>query len=89
MLSIRRATADDAEALSVVGSATMLETYADKIPGRDIVAHCIGKHSPAVYAAWLADPAVAIWIAGTASPAAVGYLVLMPAALSGARPASR
>ncbi len=81
MLSIRRATTDDAEALSVVGSATMLETYADKIPGRDIVAHCIRRHSPAVYAAWLADPDIAIWVAETASHAAAGYLVLMPAAL--------
>ncbi len=81
MLSIRRATADDAAALSVVGSATMLETYADRIPGADIVAHCLHKHSAAVYAAWLADPDVAIWIAQTTSRAAVGYLVLMPAAL--------
>ena len=81
MLSIRRATADDAEALSVVGSATMLETYADRIPGQDIVAHCVRRHSVDVYAAWLADPAVAIWIAETAWRAGVGYLVLMPAAL--------
>ena len=86
MLSIRRATADDAEALSVVGSATMLETYADKIPGRDIVAHCMRRHSVAVYAAWLADPDVAIWITETALHAAAGYLVLMPAALPEPRP---
>ena len=81
MLSIRRATAGDAAALSVVGSATMLETYADKIRGSDIVAHCIAKHGANVYASWLADPNIVIWIAETASHAAVGYLVLMPAAL--------
>ena len=59
----------------------MLETYADKVPGPDIVAHCTNRHSIAVYEAWLADPAIAIWLAETAKAAAVGYLVLMPATL--------
>ena len=81
MLSIRLATPGDADALSLVGSATMLETYADKVPGSDIVAHCMRRHSAAVYAAWLADSEVAVWIAETAGGAAVGYLVLMPATL--------
>ena len=81
MISIRPATSGDADALSLVGSATMLDTYADKVPGSDITAHCLRRHSAAVYSAWLADPEVAIWIAETSGRAAVGYLVLTPATL--------
>ena len=81
MIAIRLATPGDADALSLVGGATMLETYADKVPGPDIVAHCMLRHSAATYAAWLADPATTTWLAETAGGAAVGYLVLMPATL--------
>ncbi len=80
-LSIRLAAPDDARALSLLGSATMLETYAELVDGPDIVAHCENRHSVAVYAAWLADPSVVIWIAETIRRNAVGYLVLMPATL--------
>ncbi len=59
----------------------MLETYAELVDGPDIVAHCENRHSVAVYAAWLADPSVVIWIAETIRRNAVGYLVLMPATL--------
>ena len=59
----------------------MLETYAELVDGPDIVAHCENRHAVRIYTAWLADPAIAIWLAETARGAAVGYLVLMPATL--------
>ncbi len=79
--AIRRARADDARALALLGAATMLETYAELIDGADILAHCENRHAAAVYAAWLADARVTIWIAHTARDAPIGYLVLMPATL--------
>ena len=80
-LTIRIAKPDDAQALSLVGSATFLETYAHMIPGDDLVAHCATKHSAETYAAWLADPGVTIWLAETTARAPVGYLVLTRATL--------
>ncbi len=64
----------------------MLETYAELVDGPDIVAHCERRHAAGVYAAWLADPDIVIWIAETARGNAVGYLVLMPATLPEAAP---
>ncbi len=78
-LSIRRAGAADAGALSLLGGATMLETYAELIDGADIVAHSRRRHSEEFYADWLADNRISIWIAQTACAAPVGYAVLMPA----------
>ena len=80
-LSIRLADRADAPALSLLGSATMLETYAELVDGPDILAHCERRHAASVYDAWLADPAIRIWIAQTARRAPVGYLMLMPATL--------
>ena len=81
-LRIRVATSQDSAALALVGAATMLETYAGHIPGQDLVSHCAHRHSPAFYAAWLADPGVTIWLAETRTGAPAGYLVLMPATVS-------
>ena len=67
----------------------MLETYAELIPGADIVAHSIGRHSADFYAAWLADPQITIWIAETATAAAIGYLVLTPATVPEPNPSQR
>ena len=64
----------------------MLDTYAELVDGADIVAHCENRHAVAVYAAWLADPLVVVWIAETARRNAVGYLVLMPATLPNEAP---
>ena len=85
-LSIRLAGVADARALALLGSATMLETYAELVDGQDIVAHCENRHAAGVYQAWLSDPAISIWIAQTTRGAAVGYLVLMPATLPDAAP---
>ena len=80
-ITLRRATADDATALALVGAASFLETYAELIPGTDMIAHCREKHAAQVYAAWLADPTCAVWLAQTAVGAPVAYLVLIPASL--------
>jgi GNAT superfamily N-acetyltransferase len=85
---IRRAGAEDADALSLVGAATFLETYAEIVPGQDMMAHVAGKHAAAVYAAWAEDPAVCLWIAETHTKAPAGYLVLIPATLPVEEPGS-
>jgi ribosomal protein S18 acetylase RimI-like enzyme len=76
-VDVRRAVAGDAVALSLVGSATFLDTFAGVIDGGDIVAHCAKQHSPAAYDAWLATSDAAIWVAeATSGGAPVGYAVL-------------
>ena len=85
-IAIRTAQPSDAQALAILGAATMLETYADKVPGPDIVSHCVHRHSVATYTAWLADPAVCTWVAEAAMGALVGYLVLMPSTHPAADP---
>lgn len=80
-LSIRQARAGDGAALSLIGAATFLETYAHMIPGADIVAHCAEKHAAGVYEAWIGDPSATVWIAETEVGAPVGYLVLTRATL--------
>jgi len=77
---LRPATADDADALSLVGSATFLETFANLHSVVDILAHCRRNHAPEVYRRWLADARSAAWLVG-AQPgdAPVGYAVLAPA----------
>jgi len=80
-LTIRQAHAGDEHALSLVGSATFLETYAHMIPGADMISHCATKHSAETYAVWLADTSVTIWLAETEVRSPIGYLVLARATL--------
>jgi diamine N-acetyltransferase len=83
--SIRRAIREDARALSVVGSATFLETFAGILNGADVIAHCWVEHSPAVYEAWLNSSDAAAWLAESVEGGApVGYAVLDRAKLEGA-----
>ena len=79
---IRPASASDAAALSVVGQATFLETFAGVIEGADILAHCTGQHAPEVYLDLLAQSRAGAWLAETrAGRAPVGYIVLGESAL--------
>jgi ribosomal protein S18 acetylase RimI-like enzyme len=74
---IRRAVSGDAVALSLVGSATLLDTFAGVIDGGDIIAHCANQHSTAVYDAWLSSGDAAVWLAETVQGTApVGFAVL-------------
>jgi ribosomal protein S18 acetylase RimI-like enzyme len=78
-VNIRACAAGDAVALSLVGQATFLETYAGVLPAADIFAHCEVEHGAARYAAWLGSPDYRIWIAEMADGAApVGYAVVSP-----------
>ena len=80
-ITIRRALPADAQALSLLGAATVLETYTGLLPGADLMTFCAVRHSPAQYAVWLDDPACVVWIAQVPLGSPVGYLVLVPATL--------
>ena len=73
---IRRAGAGDAERLSLIGQATFLETFADILPGRDIILHCRTQHSVEDYAARIASDEGALWLAELPKGAPAGYAAL-------------
>ncbi|MEG3082314.1 GNAT family N-acetyltransferase [Sphingomonas sp. PB2P12] len=74
---LRRAEPGDAPALSLVASATFLDTYATVLSGADIVAHCTMKNSIATFETWLADPATIVTMAEyEPGHAPIGYTVL-------------
>lgn len=76
-ITIRRCAPGDEVALSIVGQASFLDTFAGVLSGKDILGHCVRQHSSEKYEAWLQDAASAVWIAEIAPGAApVGYLVL-------------
>ncbi len=75
--TVRACMPGDEEALSLLGSATFLETYSGALSGRDILAHCRRHHSRGQYAAWLADAGYRICVAEFVT-APVGYAVLSP-----------
>ncbi len=82
-MKLRRANADDAGKLSLLGGAAFLESFADDHPGDDLVDYVAEAHSTGYYAAVLADPDCAVWIVehGVGSP--IGYAILGPAVLPG------
>src|SRR5262245_44821132 len=76
-ITIRRCEPGDEIALSIVGQASFLDTFAGVLSGKDILGHCVREHSNGKYARWLADPDSAAWIAEVEpGQAPVGYLVL-------------
>lgn len=75
---IRSCEMGDARALSLVGQATILDTYAHVLPLSDLLAHCDGPHGVAHYADWLARPDHQLWLAETPTGAPVGYMALTP-----------
>lgn len=76
-IQIRPCTPQDGAALALIGQATFLDTYADVLPGANIIAHCQSAHSAALYAQWLADPAFQLWIAELQPGGApVGFMVV-------------
>ena len=81
MMRLRRAGGGDARALSLVGAATFLETYALMLSAQDILEHCATKHSAVHYAEWLADPAWRLWLAEVdPGGAPIGYIASGPVA---------
>ncbi|MEO7278155.1 MAG: GNAT family N-acetyltransferase [Sphingomicrobium sp.] len=73
---IRKAGADDCDALSLVGCAAFVETFTGILPGSDIVAHCAEKLSPGAFRQLLAvgGEAWLVELAKTGKP--IGYALL-------------
>jgi diamine N-acetyltransferase len=84
--TIRECTSADAQALSLIGAATFLETFAGVLDGQAVVAHCAQAHDPTRYVQLL-GLGCRIWIA-EAEPdrCPVGYAVAGPCLLPIARP---
>ncbi len=74
----RRADAEDVHALSLLGQATFLNTFAFDHPGKALIRFLNDLHSPGFYAAKLADPGVDIVIGETPLGAPVAYALLCP-----------
>ena len=72
----RRAESADAAALSILGGATFLSSFAHDHPGDALVAHIRKAHGEDYYRAALADPAQTILIGETPLGAPVGYAML-------------
>jgi ribosomal protein S18 acetylase RimI-like enzyme len=83
---IRSAGPGDSGRLSLLGGACFLAAYADSLAGDDLVLHCARHHAERVYADWLVDPTVRIWLAETERGAPIGYLVMTEPGLAIADP---
>ncbi|MEL6385800.1 MAG: GNAT family N-acetyltransferase [Pseudomonadota bacterium] len=65
----------DAAALALIGAATFLETFADVLPGMNIVSHCASQHSARAYADLL-DTGARAWLATLRNTgSAIGYAI--------------
>jgi ribosomal protein S18 acetylase RimI-like enzyme len=77
----RRAVPTDAPALSLLGGATFLASFAHDHPGQALIDHARNAHGEAWYAAALADPEQVAIIGETPLDAPVGYALLTPCTL--------
>ncbi len=84
--SIRRATQSDAEALSLIGAATFLTTFAEVHTTAEITQHCATNHSVAAYTRLLHPPTDAWLVETPTTQAPVGYALLSTATLPTSRP---
>lgn len=84
---VRQASTADIGALSLVGAATFLETFAGLLDGQAIVDHCSKEHGRAAYGAYLEDQDCAAWLASAADGGApLGYALLSSTKLAGSNP---
>lgn len=74
----RVAQAQDAPALSILGGATFLTSFAHDHPGAALVSHIRSAHGESYYASALADPEQTVLIGETPLGAAVGYAMIVP-----------
>jgi ribosomal protein S18 acetylase RimI-like enzyme len=74
----RRAVAKDAVALSLLGGATFLASFANDHPGEALIAHIQTAHGVDHYRAALIDPDQTVLIGETPLGAPVGYAMLTP-----------
>ncbi len=76
-VSLRPCTSADAAALSLVGQATFLDTFAGILNGADILGHCARQHSQDFYSNILGKDGSHAWLAEAEPGAApVGFLLL-------------
>jgi len=75
---IRRCHVGDETALSLLGKATFLETYAGNAEAADLLAYVETEHSIESYRLWLASDFAHIWVAETSvGRSAIGYVVAL------------
>lgn len=74
----RVAGADDGPALSILGGATFLSSFAHDHPGAALVSHIRTAHGIPYYEAALADPEQTVLIGETPFGAPVGYAMITP-----------
>jgi ribosomal protein S18 acetylase RimI-like enzyme len=75
---IRQCQIGDETALSMLGKATFLETYAGTAEAADILAHIETEHSAESYRTWLQSDIAKIWVAETSvGRSAIGYAVAL------------
>lgn len=79
-LSIRRAGAGDAQALSEIGRETFVATFAHLYPPEDLSAFLEQAYSPQAFARFLAADGHALWLAEEGGRA-IGYAQAGPCAL--------
>jgi len=85
MWRVRRAGANDAERLALIGAATFLETFADILDGSAVLAHCHRAHAVTGYRNYLLEGAAA-WIGETVGGSPIGYALLTQPDLDAALP---
>lgn len=72
--AIRRATADDAEALAELGAATFVETFGHLYPAADLQIFLAKTHTPESWLRALTDPRRATWVAEQPNGRKVGFI---------------
>lgn len=80
-VAIRRARADEAEALASLGAATFTATFGHLYTRANLDAFLKKNHAAAVYRETFSDPGSAIWIAEEADGRPLGYAVAGPCTL--------
>lgn len=87
-MRLRVAGPADSAKLSLIGSATFVESFANDHDGDEMTAFIADQHSIEAYQKALADPAKRHWIVEEAVGAPVGYAMGLPASLPGTDPAT-
>lgn len=83
---VREAEVGDIAALSLVASATFLETFAGVLPGDAIVAHCANAYAPERFADYFAKGSRAWILEAAPGGAPIGFAQLTVPDLPGAGP---
>jgi len=79
-IAIRRAVPADAAALAALGARTFIESFGRLYVAEDLHAFLDESHTPQAYAALLANPAYALWLAEDDGEP-VGYAMAGPSGL--------